>query len=54
MNKRIVLSIIGKILQTEAILLVLPALVSLFYDETKSFWAFLITATFTFAVTPTE
>lgn len=50
MNKRIVLSIIGKILQTEAILLVLPALVSLFYDETKSFWAFLITAAFTFAV----
>ena len=49
MNKRIVLSIIGKILQTEALLMLFPALISLIYNE-KSMWAFLITAVITIAV----
>ncbi len=49
MNKRIVLRIIGKILQTEALLMLLPALVSLCYRE-NSVWAFLISAIITIAV----
>ena len=43
MNRRMVVYVSGKILQIEAILLVLPALISVLYSE-KSVWAFALTA----------
>lgn len=43
MNKSMVFKITGMILQTEAILLLLPAVVSVIYSE-KCVWAFLISA----------
>ncbi|MBE6729370.1 MAG: TrkH family potassium uptake protein [Ruminococcaceae bacterium] len=49
MNKRIVLSILGKILQIEALFLLFPAIVSLIYNE-KSLWAFLVTSVLTAGV----
>ena len=45
MNRRMILHLTGKILQIEALLLLLPAIVSLIYNE-GSLWAFLISALF--------
>lgn len=42
MNKRMIIFTVGRIIEVEAVLLAVPALVSLIYFE-KSVWAFLIT-----------
>ena len=49
MNRRMILYMPLQILKAVAVLMLLPALVSLFYQE-KSVWAFLICAAATFAV----
>lgn len=49
MNRRMVLSTVGKILKVEAVLLFLPMFVSLFYKETECV-SFLLTAIISFAI----
>lgn len=50
MNKSMVFYVIGKILEVEALLLLLPTAISIIYGETNTFFAFIISALITFAV----
>ena len=50
MNRRMVLSVTGKILQVEALLLLLPAVVALCYSEFKSVFSFVVSSLAAFAV----
>ncbi|MEE0945868.1 MAG: TrkH family potassium uptake protein [Acutalibacteraceae bacterium] len=49
MNRRMIFHLIGKILQVEALLLIVPAVVSLIYKE-SSLWAFLFSSVITVLV----
>lgn len=49
MNRRMVLNILGRMLKVEAVLLLMPALVSAVYRE-SSIWPFLMTASFSFII----
>ncbi len=50
MNKKIVFSTVGRILQILALLLLIPMIVGIIYGEKKQIFAFLVTAAVSFAV----
>jgi len=50
MNRRMVLYMLGKIVFLESVILLLPAVCSLIYGETKTLFAFLITAGIAFSL----
>ena len=50
MNHKIIANVVGKIVLVEALLMALPALVSIFYGETDILWSFLVTITAALAI----
>ncbi len=50
MNRRMICNMVGQIVRLEAALLLLPAIVSLLYGESRPMWAFLITSAIALAL----